>query len=40
MWKVGVRGDEWAATVEGAERDSLVCYENNDKGDEGTWSNA
>jgi hypothetical protein len=40
MWKDGVRRDNWAATVEGAECDSLVCYENNDQGDEGTGSYA
>jgi hypothetical protein len=40
LWKDGVRGDEWAATVEGAQCDSLVCYKNNDKDDEGTWSSA
>jgi hypothetical protein len=39
MWEDGVRGDEWAATVEAAECDGLVCDENNDKGDEGKWSN-
>jgi len=40
LWKDGVWRDEWAATVEGAECDSLVCYKNNDKGEEGTWSSA
>jgi len=40
LWKDGVRGEGWAANVEGAECDSLVGYKYSDKGDEETWSNA